>query len=87
MKPPLGCLTDHVTPGKLEELLPQTAINVTQHCRSLIAPSLAETDRLTCGSHRENEHYSALSGLIRLVRSLECFIEITPDFLGPFMND
>ena len=28
-----------------------------------------------------------VSGLIRLVISLECFIEITPDFLCPFMND
>ena len=28
-----------------------------------------------------------LSELIRLVISLECFIEITPDFLCPFMND
>ena len=27
------------------------------------------------------------SGLIRLVISLECFIEIPPDFLCPFMND
>ena len=35
----------------------------------------------------ENEHYSTLSGLIRLVIFLECFIEITPDFLCPFMND
>ena len=35
----------------------------------------------------ENEHYSILSGLIRLVISLECFVEITPDFLCPFMND
>ena len=35
----------------------------------------------------ENEHYSTLSGIIRLVISLECFIEITPDFLCPFMND
>ena len=35
----------------------------------------------------ENEHYSTISGLIRLVISLECFIEITPDFLCPFMND
>ena len=35
----------------------------------------------------ENEHYSAVSVLIRLVVSLECFIEITPDFLCPFMND
>ena len=35
----------------------------------------------------ENEHYSTVSGLIRLVISLECFIEITPDFLCPFMND
>ena len=26
----------------------------------------------------ENEHYSTVSGLIRLVISLECFIEITP---------
>ena len=30
---------------------------------------------------------STLSGLIRLVISLECFIEITPDFMCPFMND
>ena len=35
----------------------------------------------------ENEHYSTLSGLIQVVISLECFIEITPDFLCPFMND
>ena len=28
-----------------------------------------------------------LSGLIQVVISLECFIEITPDFLCPFMND
>ena len=28
-----------------------------------------------------------VSGLIRVVISLECFIEITPDFLCPFMND
>ena len=32
-------------------------------------------------------YYSTVSGLIRLVISLECFIEITPDFLCPFMND
>ena len=38
-------------------------------------------------SQVENEHYSTLSGLIQLVTSLECFIEITPDFLCPFMND
>ena len=38
-------------------------------------------------SQVENEHYSTLSGLIRLVISLECFIEITPDFMCPFMND
>ena len=35
----------------------------------------------------ENEHYSTVCGLNRLVISLECFIEITPDFLCPFMND
>ena len=35
-------------------------------------------------SQVENEHYSRL---IRLVISLECSIEITPDFLCPFMND
>ena len=34
-------------------------------------------------SQVENEHYSTLSGLIQLVLSLECFIEI----LCPFMND
>ena len=28
----------------------------------------------------ENEHFSTVSGLIRV----ECFIEITPDFLCPF---
>ena len=33
------------------------------------------------------EHYSTVCGLIQLVISLECFIEITPDFLCPFMND
>ena len=37
-------------------------------------------------SQVENEHYSTVSGLIQLVVSLECFIEITPDFLCPFMN-
>ena len=40
-----------------------------------------------CQSQVENEHYSTVSGLIQLVISLECFIEITPDFLYPFMND
>ena len=35
----------------------------------------------------ENEHYSTLSGLIQLVISLECSIEITPDCLCSFMND
>ena len=30
----------------------------------------------------ENEHYSTVSGLIQLVISLECFIEITPDFVS-----
>ena len=38
-------------------------------------------------SQVENERYSTVSGLIRLVISLECFNEITPDFLCPFMND
>ena len=38
-------------------------------------------------SQVDNEHYSTVSDLIRLVISLECFIEITPDFLRPFMND
>ena len=38
-------------------------------------------------SQVENEHYSTVSGLIQLVIFLECFIEITPDFLCPFMND
>ena len=35
-------------------------------------------------SQVENEHYSTVSGhgLIRLVISLECFIEITPDFVS-----
>ena len=38
-------------------------------------------------SQVENEHYSTVSGLIRFVISLECLIEITPDFLCPFKND
>ena len=38
-------------------------------------------------SQVENEHYSTVCGLIRFVISLECFIEITLDFLCPFMND
>ena len=38
-------------------------------------------------SQVENEHYSTVDGLIGLVISLECFIEITLDFLCPFMND
>ena len=38
-------------------------------------------------SQVENEHCSTVSGIIQLVISLECFIEITPDFLCPFMND
>ena len=38
-------------------------------------------------SQVENEHYSTVGGLIGLVISLEWFIEITPDFLCPFMND
>ena len=42
---------------------------------------------LTWQTQVENEHYSTVSGLIRLVISLECFIEIIPDFLCPFMND
>ena len=33
-------------------------------------------------SQVENEHYYTVSGLIRLVISLECFIEITPDFVS-----
>ena len=37
-------------------------------------------------SQVENEHYSTLSGLVRLAIFLECFIgiDITPDFLCPF---
>ena len=38
-------------------------------------------------SQVENEHYSIVCGLIRLVLSLECLVEITPDFLCSFMND
>ena len=34
-------------------------------------------------SQVENEHYSTVSGLIQVVISLECFIEITPDFPCP----
>ena len=35
----------------------------------------------------ENEHYFTVSRLIRLVISLEHFIETTSDFLCPVMND
>ena len=38
-------------------------------------------------SQVENEHYSTLSGKSPIVISKKCFIEITPDFLCPFMND
>ena len=38
-------------------------------------------------SQVENENYSTVSRLIGLVISLECFIETTPDFLCPFMNN
>ena len=40
-------------------------------------------------SQVENEHYSTVTvgRLIQLVISLEYFIETTPDFLCPFMND
>ena len=34
-------------------------------------------------SQVENEQYSTASGPIQLVISLECFVEITPDFLCP----
>ena len=33
------------------------------------------------------KNYSTLSGLIQVVISLECFVEINPDFPCPFMND
>ena len=36
--------------------------------------------------HAVKAHVAGTGGLIRLVISLECFIEITPDFLCPFMN-
>ena len=57
--------------------------------------SQAEVEKAASNSHHpdlwqtqvENEHYSTVSVLIQLVISLECFIEITPDFLCPFMND
>ena len=58
----------------------------------MCAYSLAEGEHMciymshtcTCGSHTKKTN--TLSGLIRLVISLECFIEITP-FLCLFMND
>ena len=37
-------------------------------------------------SQVENEHYSTVSGLFQLVISQECFIEITPEFLCPYMH-
>ena len=53
----------------------------------MVIPSLSHVTIYMWQSQVENEHYSTVCGLIRLVISLECLIEITPDFLYPFMND
>ena len=73
-------------------------VDVRPHIISERASEASELSHCSCQSRFEirtymwqtqveNEHYSTVSGLIRLVISLECFIEITPDFLCPFMND
>ena len=50
------------------------------------------TYQITVGNHQyhvwqcmRGRKRTTLSGLIRLVISLECFLEITPDFLCPLM--
>ena len=55
--------------------------------KTLLAHAIAGVRTHLWQSQVENEHYSTISGLIRLVISLECFIEITPDYLCPFMNN
>ena len=49
--------------------------------RTLQTESIVSSYIYMWQSQVENEHYSTVNGLIRLVISLECFIEITPDFL------
>ena len=46
-----------------------------------------ETEVSTMACVSVTGHYSNVCGLIQLVISPGCFIEITPDFLCPFMND
>ena len=71
-----------------------------QHCHALFIRGAMPSRKIYPGiqdardTHTIIQHMwqtqvenSTVSGLIRLVVSLECFIEITPDFLCPFMND
>ena len=69
----------------------QTSRPPSRHCQCEYN-WLGLTSHYICGRHIqvENEHYSTVCRLIiRLViiLYLECFIEITPDFLCPFMDD
>ena len=54
--------------------------------RGVIEIQTAAVHNYVWQSQVENKHYSTLSGLNRLFISLECFVEITPDFLCPFIN-
>ena len=60
---------------------PNLVVNVVKEFRNPLSHPLKH--KIMWQSQVENEHYSTVSGLIRL----ECFIEITPDFLCPFIND
>ena len=57
----------------------------SSHCVLYMCGTESYNYVLTWQTQVENEHYSTVSGLVIL--SLECFIEIIPDFLCPFMND
>ena len=59
-------------------------VYLCKEVREVLCTLQIEGPAHTWQSQVENEHYSTVCGL---VISLECFIEITPDFLCPFMND
>ena len=50
---------------------------------SVIASVISDCNTYYVADTGRKQHYSTISGLIQLVISLECFIEITPDFLCP----
>ena len=61
-----------------------TCVHAAHHILICVNTIKYIVDMYMWQSQVENEHYSTVSGR---VISLECFIEITPDFLCPFMND